>query len=139
MSKKQNLEPIQQSVFVDCRIDDAFQLFTERFSEWWPLAAHSMSGEQAETCEIEPWAGGRVFERTRSGEEIEWGSVTTWDPPRHLEFTWHDQGSTVDVEFNVEADGTRVTVIHTGWEAKGVSACALHFSNYVAERALVAV
>src|SRR6516162_5343432 len=112
--------PIQQSVRVDCSIEDAFRLFTERFTEWWPLASYSITGEEAENCAIEPWVGGRVFERTRSGEEREWGSVIAWDPPVGLEFTWHpgapdDPGQTINVEFQMEADGTRVTLIHTGW------------------------
>jgi uncharacterized protein YndB with AHSA1/START domain len=137
-------EPIRQSVRVDCPIEDAFRLFTEGFSEWWPLASYSIAGDAAEHCAIEPWVGGRVFERTRSGEEREWGSVIAWDPPEHLEFTWHPGGSgdrsqTVDVEFLVEADGTRVTLIHTGWDAAGVPACALGFSKFVCRQMLVAV
>src|SRR4029077_18882967 len=133
---KENHAPIRQSIHVDCPIEDAFRLFTERFAEWWPLAAHSITGEEAESCAIEPWAGGRVFERTRSGEELEWGSVTAWDPPVRVEFTWHPGGpadgrQTVDVEFQVEADGTRVTLIHAGWESPGASACALQADSAV--------
>lgn len=150
--------PIQQSVSVDCPIEDAFRLFAEQFAEWWPLASYSMTGEEAESCAIEPWVGGRVFERTRSGEEREWGLVIAWDPPVHLEFTWHpgapgDRSQTVDVEFQVEADGTRVTLIHTGWQLAGVQACApqadytaqwsailrLYFSEFVSEQMLVTV
>jgi len=42
--------------------------------------------------------------------------VIAFDPPVRLEFTWHpdgpsDRSQTVDVEFQVEADGTRVTLI----------------------------
>jgi uncharacterized protein YndB with AHSA1/START domain len=123
-------EPIRQSVRVDCPIEDAFRLFTEEFAEWWPLALHSITGDDALSCEIEPWVGGRVFERTRSGEEREWGSVIEWDPPEHLKLTWHPSGAqdrvqTVDVEFHIEADGTRVTLIHTGWDAPGVPTCRL--------------
>ena len=122
--------PIRQSVRVDCPIEEAFELFTEHLAEWWPLASHSVAGEEAETCGIEPWAGGRVFERTRSGEEREWGSVIAWDPPNHVEFTWHpgardDRNQTVDVEFRVEAGGTRVTLTHSGWHLAGVPSCAL--------------
>jgi uncharacterized protein YndB with AHSA1/START domain len=118
--------PIRQSVHVDCPVEDAFRLFTEALSEWWPLASHSIGGEEAEDCAIEPWAGGRVFERTRSGEEREWGSVTVWDPPRRLAFTWRpestgvDNRQTVDVEFYVDADGTLVTLIHSGWHLADV-------------------
>jgi uncharacterized protein YndB with AHSA1/START domain len=129
--------PIRQSVCVDCPIEDAFRLFTEGFAEWWPLASYSITGDEAENCAIEPWVGGRVFECTRSGEEHEWGTVIAWDPPEHLEFTWHpggpgDRRQTVNVKFHVEADGTRVTLIHTGWDAPGVPACALQ-AGYTAQ------
>ena len=137
-------EPIRQSVRVDCPIEQAFRLFTEGFAQWWPLASYSITGEQAETCALEPWVGGRIFERTRTGEEREWGSVLAWDPPEHLRFTWHpggpqDRRQTVDVDFQVEADGTRVTLIHTGWDVPGVAACAARFSEFVSEQMLVLV
>jgi uncharacterized protein YndB with AHSA1/START domain len=133
-------EPVQQSVRVDCPIEDAFRLFTEELTEWWPLALHSVSGEDAETCEIEPWIGGKVFERTRSGDQRQWGTVTIWDPPNRLAFTWRDEGQTVDIEFRVDADGTKVTLTHHGWDVSGVQACALHpilgvrFSCFVSEQ-----
>ena len=121
-------EAIRQSVHVDCPVEDAFRLFTGSFGQWWPLAPYSEAGPEAETCEIEPWAGGRVFERTRSGEEREWGEVTAWNPPGGLEFTWNpggprDDRQTVSVEFEVEADGTRVTLTHRGWHLAGVAEC----------------
>jgi uncharacterized protein YndB with AHSA1/START domain len=150
--------PIRQSVHVDCPIEDAFRLFTESFAEWWPLATYSIAGDEAESCVIEPWAGGRVYERTRSGEEREWGSVTVWEPPRKLQLTWYpagarDDNQTVDIEFRVEADGTRVTLIHSGWDQTDIQACALrgnyaaqwpvilklYFSEFVSEQLLVAV
>jgi len=138
---KEKHEPVRQSVHVDCAIDDAFRLFTEDFGKWWPLASHSIAGDGGGDCVIEPWVGGRVFERTRSGEESDWGEVIHWDSPERVEFTWHpgrrgDRSETVNVEFLVEADGTRVTLIHTGWDAAGVSTC---FARFVAEQMLVAV
>ena len=102
-------EPIQQSVHVDCPIDEAFRLFTDQFGEWWPLS---------EDCRIEPWPGGRVFERTSSGDDVEWGSVTAWNPPDRVEFTWH--AGSVEVEFAVDARGTRVTLTHYGWHLAGI-------------------
>jgi len=121
--------PVEQSVHVDCSIEEAFQLFTERFEEWWPLASHSIAEDQAESCVLEPWAGGRLYERTRFGEEHIWGDVLTWNPPERIEFTWHpgrdralDQ--TVTVDFSVEADGTRVTLTHAGWQSAGIQASA---------------
>lgn len=127
--------PIQQSVHVDCPIEEAFQLFTEGFGEWWP------HGEPA-SREIEPWEGGRIFERAPSGEEREWGEVTAWDPPGRLEFTWHpdarrDERQTVSVEFRTEADGTRVTLTHHGWHATGVATCLSRFAGFAAAQMLV--
>ncbi len=131
---KRKHEPIRQSVRVDCPIEDAFRLFTEAFTEWWPLALYSMTGTEAKRCFIEPWIGGRVFECTASGEEQDWGSVIAWDPPEHLRLSWHpgghdDRSQTVDVKFEIDTEGTRVTVIHTGWEAPGVAVCSLQMSS----------
>ncbi len=131
MAERSNLnEPIVHSVWIDCPTDDAFHLFAERFAEWWPLEAHSINRDDAEHCAIEPWVGGRIFERTADGDEEEWGSITRWDPPGRLEFTWHpgrreDRGETVEVEFQVEADGTRVTLTHRGWDRSREMQCAM--------------
>jgi uncharacterized protein YndB with AHSA1/START domain len=121
--------PIQQSVRVDCSIEDAFRLFTERFAEWWPLTLYSIAEDDAETCAIEPWIGGRVFERSWSGEERDWGAVIRWDPPNGLSFTWEPgraggSRQTVDVNFRVDARGTQVTLVHSGWTA-GVAVCTV--------------
>jgi Activator of Hsp90 ATPase homolog 1-like protein len=134
---KRKYAPIRQSVHVDCPIEDAFRLFIDGFAEWWPLAAYSISGEQAASCAIEPWEGGRIFERTRSGEERDWGSVTAWDRPRRLEFSWHRE-QTVEIEFAVEADGTRVTLIHHGWESAGVETCLSRFAKFASAQMLTA-
>ena len=144
--------PIQQSVHLDCPVEDAFRLFTERFAEWWPLSSHSVAGEDADSCEIEPWRGGKVLERTRSGEEHEWGDVLVWDPPERVEFTWHpggrrDENQTVNIEFRVETQGTRVTLTHRGWQLAGAEICASLwattlarcFAPFVCEQTLVAV
>jgi uncharacterized protein YndB with AHSA1/START domain len=126
--QQKRAKPIRQSADVDCPIREAFELFTARFGAWWPLAEHSVTGNEADTCVIEPWTGGRVFERSYTGEEHDWGSVTCWDPPRRLSFTWNwgdsDDGSqTVDVRFEEQRDGTRVTLTHTGWETPGIAVC----------------
>ena len=149
--EKEEPAPIRQSVHVDCPIEDAFRLFTERFDDWWPLASFSVSGDEAESCEIEPWVGGKVLERGRSGEQHEWGSVTVWDPPERDEFTWRlftderepgvERGNaeSVTVDFRVEADGTRITLTHRGWHWAGVATCVSRFARFVSEQMLAAV
>ena len=153
------LEAVQQSVVVDCPIEDTFELFTKAFGDWWPAALYSHSGEDVDTCVMEPWLDGRVFERTRSGEEVLWGSILEWDPPQHLRFSWNlsgrdqDDREIVDVRFDVDADGTKVTVVHSGWELSGVAVNAIQmqgaamwpavltqfFLRFVGEHALVMV
>ncbi|MBV9507575.1 MAG: SRPBCC domain-containing protein [Acidobacteriia bacterium] len=140
--QKEAHAPIQQSVHVDCPPEDAFRLFTEEFAEWWPPASHSET-ENSEWCAIEPWVGGKIFERSVSGEEHEWGSVTVWDPPERVAFTWHPDGrrgnsQVVTVDFSVEADGTRVTLTHQGWQDSRIALCASRFAGFVSQQAMVA-
>ena len=135
--KKKSNEPLVHSVWVECPAAEAFRFFTEGFAEWWPLQAHSLHKEEAERCAIEPWRGGRVFERTRDGREEEWGTVVAWEPPGRLEFTWcpgrrEDGGETVRVDFRTEAGGTRVTLVHQGWSRAGSPVCALGTPQWTA-------
>ena len=114
-NENQTREPIQQSVHVDCPVEDAYRLFTEGFGAWWP-------GDDTEPRAVE----------TRS--------IDVWDPPRRIEFTWgREDRQTVRVSFQVEADGTRVTLTHYGWEQAGVAACASRFAGFVGEQMLAAV
>jgi uncharacterized protein YndB with AHSA1/START domain len=130
--------PIRQSVHVDCAREDAFRLFTEGFGEWWSMAFSSAGGTDSEFCEVEPWVGGKIFERTRSGDEHDLGTVTVWDPPARVAFTWHpaerEGNQTVTVDFQTEADGTRVTLTHRNWSLTGVAVCASDFARFVSEQ-----
>jgi len=60
-----------------------FKLWAEQTSRWWPHR-HSVSGAPGLAVTFEPRPGGRIFERTPSGAEHEWGEVLIWDPPRRL-------------------------------------------------------
>jgi uncharacterized protein YndB with AHSA1/START domain len=121
------IEPLRLSFQVDCPPERAFALWTERISTWWP-ADHTASGEDDLAIVLEPGVGGRVFERTRAGEEIPWGEVTLWEPPHRLGYVWHlraDRADATDVEiaFVPRADGTtRVEIEHRGWERLGAGA-----------------
>jgi uncharacterized protein YndB with AHSA1/START domain len=116
---------VERSVVVDCSLEQAFALWTSRLRSWWPLASHSFTKEAAEDVAIEPFAGGRIIERSRDGATRDWGTVIAWDPPRLLRHTWHlgftpDEATDVTVSFDPEDDGrTRVTVTQTGFERLG--------------------
>ena len=69
------------------RIDHAFAIWTQRIGTWWP-ADHTVSGDPAAVV-LEGRVGGRIYERTRQGEEHDWGVVTDWRPPDQLSYRWH--------------------------------------------------
>jgi uncharacterized protein YndB with AHSA1/START domain len=112
----------------------AFALFTEGIAGWWPVRTHSVAEERAETVVFEPGVGGRIYERTLDGDEHLWGTVTAWDPPGRVACTWHpgrepETAQEVEVRFEPLGSGTRVELVHTGWERLGDRAAA-QFENY---------
>jgi len=117
-------EPLKLVFTVCCDADHAFALWTERASMWWP-AEHTVSRSRPVDVVVEPGVGGRVFERTPSGGEIDWGSVTVWEPPGRLVYRWHllsdpQDATEVEIRFVEESDGTtRVEIEHRGFEALG--------------------
>jgi uncharacterized protein YndB with AHSA1/START domain len=121
------IEPIRLSFLVSCSAEHAFAVWTEKASLWWP-AGHTVSGETDTRVAFEPRVGGRIFERTSGGREIDWGEVRLWEPPRRLAFMWHmrvprDQSTDVEITFADQGDGsTRVEIEHRGWERLGAVA-----------------
>jgi uncharacterized protein YndB with AHSA1/START domain len=94
---------------------------------------------------LEPTLGGRIFERTSDGSEIDWGEVTEWSPPRRLSYRWHiarDAAQATDVELTFAdlGDGrTRLDIVHTGWERLGDEAEAWRTANTGGWNALIPV
>lgn len=130
------LPPIVKSIKVARSLDEAFHLFTADMARWWPLASHSVGGDEAQWCGIEPRVGGRVFERTGSGDEHVWGTVTLWEPPHRVAFTWHpgqraEPHTEVELTFAaIAGDRTQVVLEHRGWESIGARAEKIH-GHYV--------
>ena len=120
------IEPLTISFVVACGAEHAFSTWTARTSAWWPRQA-TMSGEASVDVVFEPGVGGRIFERTADGTEIDWGEITLWDPPRRLGYLWHiatDRASATDVEIafvEVADKATRVEIQHGGWERLGAA------------------
>jgi hypothetical protein len=121
------IEPLRLSFEIDCDAAHAFDAWTARFGQWWPRG-HSVSGDPGVVIFLERRVGGRIFERTSDGTEIDWGEVTVWDPPRRLGYLWHirrDRADATDVELTFVATGegtTRLDVVHSGWERLGAGA-----------------
>jgi uncharacterized protein YndB with AHSA1/START domain len=115
------LEPIVKSLSVSLPVEAAFRLFTQDIDRWWPLKSHSVGGEDAATCIVEGWAGGRFYEVQKDGSQSEWGRLLAWEPPHRLVSTFYpgrtpEYATEVEVTFQPEGGGTRVTLTHRGWE-----------------------
>ncbi|HXL42819.1 MAG TPA: SRPBCC domain-containing protein [Gaiellaceae bacterium] len=121
---------IRRSITIDCPVEHAFSTFTDRIHEWWPLETYSIeieeSGSTPETV-IFDGPGGRVYERTTKGEEVEWAHVTTFEPPHRLVLAWNPSReerprTEIEVTFAEENGKTRVDLEHRGWENLGEQA-----------------
>jgi Activator of Hsp90 ATPase homolog 1-like protein len=119
------IEPIRLTFDVACPPDHAFTVWTAGIDRWWP-ADHTVTGGPDLTVVLEPRPGGRIFERTPTGIEHDWGEVTVWEPPTRLGYLWHlkrDRADATEVEirFVAAGSGTRVEIEHRGWEALGAA------------------
>jgi len=124
MSQQTSETAIRKSVTVNRAPEAAFRLFTEQIASWWPYWTHSIEEENVETLVFEGHKGGRFYERAKSGEEHLWGTVLVWEPPQRIVYSWHpgcseDTAQEVEVTFIPSGNGTRLELVHTGWEKLG--------------------
>ena len=107
----------------------AFEVFTERMQQWWNPEHHVLRGQLA-SMNVEPYAGGRIWDESTEGEVCVWGRVLTWQPGEEFAFTWligpdwgppgpDAQGSRVRVMFDAVDEGTRVTLVHDKLDVHG--------------------
>jgi activator of Hsp90 ATPase-like protein len=111
------LPPIRREVLVESGQEKAFEVFTARIGDWWPLATHSVYGAGGRVA----FAGGEIVEHSAAGEVSVWGTVTRWEPPSAVAFSWHPgrpmgPPTQVTVSFAARGEQTLVTLEHSGWE-----------------------
>jgi uncharacterized protein YciI/uncharacterized protein YndB with AHSA1/START domain len=112
------MPPIRRAVIVDAPLANAFAVFTDEFGVWWPVDNFSVFGAGG-SVGID---AGEIVEVSASGEKAHWGSITEWEPPHRLAFTWHagqpadSPSSRVEVRFTDLDDQTLVVLEHSGWE-----------------------
>lgn len=128
------IEPLRITLEVDCSPEHAFTTWTRRATAWWP-PEHTVSHEPGAEIVFEPRRGGRIFERTPAGDEIEWGQIVEWDPPRRLRYLWHiatEPGNATDVEIvfrELPDSTTQVEIEHGGWDRLGDTGQAWRDAN----------
>lgn len=118
------IEPIRVVFTLACSPEHAFDTWTQRATWWWP-PEHTASHERGALIVFEPRVGGRIFERTPSGSEIDWGLIVEWDRPRRLRYSWRiatepRNATDVEIVFRPLPDAsTRVEIEHAGWDRLG--------------------
>jgi uncharacterized protein YndB with AHSA1/START domain len=123
-------EPVRKSVTVPAVPQRAFELFTAHFHEWWPLATHSVGLEDAVSVTFGHGAGTAITETLADGTTCRWGTVTHWEPPYRVAFSWHPgtpptEATSVEVTFTASGpDHTVVGLVHSGWERRPDGASA---------------
>jgi uncharacterized protein YndB with AHSA1/START domain len=119
MTQHTALEPIRKRVAVDCDVESAFRTFTEDIATWWPVETHSITGSG--TPVFEHASGGRVYEKTRDGQERDWATILVFEPPHRVVLEWKVNSAAppteVEVRFSAEGESTLVELEHRGWEA----------------------
>ncbi len=125
-------DPIQKTVTVPLRPQEAFDIFTKDLAAWWPTDSHSLSagdGALPEDVSVEPREGGQIIETKHDGTTAPWGRITTWQPGAAFGVSWHvgrpeEQSTDILVVFTPTDMGTRVDLTHGGFDRLGETAFA---------------
>jgi uncharacterized protein YndB with AHSA1/START domain len=125
---------VRKSITVDADQGRAFEVFTRQHGTWWPATYHIGKADY-ETAVIEPYEGGRWYERGVDGSESVWGHVLVWDPPRRLVLAWQisadwrfDTKVATEIEVRFEPVGenrTRVDLEHRHLDRFGIRAAEM--------------
>ena len=119
--------PLVKSIVVPWTPEVAFKRWTTDIGAWWPGRTHSVGQKKVKNVVFGAGVGERLYEEWHDGTQKEWGRVTRWEPPRLVRYTWYPDrtpefAQDIEVRFDAEGSGTRLTLTHTGWERLGAEA-----------------
>jgi hypothetical protein len=120
-----SIAPIRKTVDVPWSVEAAFDRFTTGLGAWWPLDTHSVGRDKTTGVTMEGRVDGQLYETQSDSTRCAWGTVTIWEPPARVAFTWHpgrepDGAQKVEVTFHARPEGgARVELVHRGWERLG--------------------
>jgi uncharacterized protein YndB with AHSA1/START domain len=105
---------IEKTLLLPCPPERAFLLLTQQAGDWWPPDRRHTSDPKSAIV-IEP--GGRFYERSTDGSEVELGIVRVFEPPRRLVLDWYPgtglaEPTHVEILLVREGAGTRVRLVH---------------------------
>jgi len=124
------IAPVRKSIVVAATPLRAFEVFTSGMDRWWPKT-HSIGSSPLKSCLIEPFVGGRWYNRCEDGSEVTVGHVRVWQPGERLVVSWEisaqwkpeprvQLASEVEIRFVPDGEaGTRVEIEHRDFERMG--------------------
>jgi DNA-binding transcriptional ArsR family regulator/uncharacterized protein YndB with AHSA1/START domain len=119
---------VTKSVVVEVPRVQAFAFFI-RQEAWWPVATHHLAEPPGERVTLEPFVGGRWFERGHDGRECDWGTVLIWEPPRRIVVTWQ-----VGPGWVYEPDPAKASEIEVRFLAESQQRTRIEFEHRHLER-----
>lgn len=123
----EGLSPVVKTLTVSAAPQRAFDIFLQRMEEWWPLHRMAVSprvkGAPPVSLTVEAREGGRIYETAPDGETFEWGVIELCEPGLRVAFSWRpglpeEKATRVEVRFEPSGDGTKVTLVHSGWDKR---------------------
>jgi hypothetical protein len=125
-----NTDRVTATIDVNVDPQSAFKIFTEDIDSWWERGPHNFyNARRAVAMRFEPGVGGRYLEvyDEATGEALEIGRITTWEPGSRLVWRCSLDDTEVDIRFEPNAGQTRITLeqrlvpggtkanFYTGW------------------------
>ncbi len=104
---------VTKSIVVEVPPKRAFDFFLEQ-ERWWPIATHHMAEPPGETAILEPFVGGRWYERADDGSETDWGRVLAFEPPHRILLSWW-----MSADWTYEPDPDRASEIEVSFVPDG--------------------
>ena len=104
---------VNSSIEVEVDPATAFKVFTEELDCWWiqgPINFFDSARAYGKT--MEPRVGGRIVEvyDQQTGEGLELGRITVWEPGKRVGWTSSLDDVEIDVRFEKSSGGTSVSV-----------------------------
>jgi len=124
------IAPIHRTIEVAVPPERAFELFSSRMHDWWPMG-HSISDDPRVGIEMEAHVDGWWGQIGENGTRAQWGKVLAWNPPGQLLLAWQiseewqfDPALVTELELTFTPIGmnTLVTLEHRNLERFGESA-----------------
>lgn len=131
-AREQDMTPDQEivvakTVRVHAPLAVAFEVFAGQ--AWWPVRTHHLAEPHGREVVLEPYPGGRWYERAADGTQTDWGTVLAWQPPYRLLLTWQ-----VSPEWTYEQDPARGSEIEVTFTPEGPHVTRVDFTYRHLER-----